>query len=363
MPAPAKPRTGLPLTNKRSFPKLITLDTITERQIRWMWFPYIPYGAATMIFGPGGVGKSHLTCDLAARITTGTPFPYTDTPAKNLQPRPVLMMSAEDEPDAVMVPRLRRAGADLSLIAIPETLFTLDGDGLKGVEHYIRELRPALAVVDPVVHYLGGKVDMYRANEVRPIIGGLHQLAMRTETAIILVHHAKKGAGSDRGAVDDWERAMGSADFTNAVRSSVFVNRDSTGEGKVFRHVKSNYAREGDPLGFTFDDDGVEWTGVAETNAPASAPGSKQRNTTAVARAQAFLSATLAAGPVPATEIAQRATDENIAPATLNRAKAGMVESFGKRDPDTGKLQWWWKLSATRTPLTGAIINEPTAAQ
>ena len=47
-------------------------------------------------------------------------------------------------------------------------------------------------ILDPMQAYLGEKVDMNRANEVRTVMKGLTQVANQTGCAIVLVGHLNK---------------------------------------------------------------------------------------------------------------------------------------------------------------------------
>lgn len=320
-------------------PKLIWMNTVELKEVTWLWYPYIPAGSATMIFGPGGHGKSHIAVDIAARVTTGRPFPgeKDSLPAQN-----VLMMSAEDELDRVLGPRLVKAGADLSKVIAPNKQFTLDKEGLRFVEEYIDAASVGIVFVDPVVAYIGGKVDINKANETREFTGGLHQLAMRSGVPIVMVHHSRKG---NEGA--DWERAMGSVDFNNAVRSVMFVTTSPDGN-PIMKHVKANYSPTGPTQGFDFDDGHFRWTGIyTEDGTQSRKPGPKAAKIDGV---KAWLAKKLADGPVKAVQIEQAYKDMGYSRRTVLRAKEGLAQS--ELVSENGKLVWYWKLAGD--------IDDPT---
>lgn len=304
--------------------------------MHWLWYPYIPANSAVFLFGPGKAGKSHITVDLAARFSTGDFMPG-DEGGKRHPPMKVLMLSAEDEFDTVLVPRLRKAGADKRMIGFPPEPFTLDAVGLKRLERYIREFKPGVVFIDPIVHYMGGSVDMFRSNEVREVIGGLHQMAIRTQVSIVIVGHTRKG-----GEGDDWEKAMGSVDFINAVRSVLMTARTPDGI-KVLRHVSTNYAPEGLSIPYDFGENGFMWGepfpegGDKVKEAPGASKVGRERS-----KAVSFIREMLKNGPVQATEVLERAQDEGLNARTLSRAKAGVAESLAKRV--NGKMVWIWKL-------------------
>jgi len=330
-------------------PKLLRLDQVEEGQVQWLWYPYIPFGAATLLFGPGGVGKSHIICDLAARITKGRAFPHT-------QQRPeignVLIMSAEDDPGEVLKPRLRFAQADMRKVFCPDEEFTLDKKGFNLMKDFMSEAEATVIFIDPIVSYMGGKIDMFRANEVRTgTMQPLNHIARETGTALIAVGHERKNKG---GATQD--NAMGSADFVNAARSTLYAVEDKLGTAMF--HVKSNYAPKGAAISYSFGSDGeegddvLEWGELRDDPLPVWGSGGKSHFTDdegdsdmggAKAKSEAFLLAILKDGPVPAKEVELRVKDEGLNMRTINRAKKEIgVESVAKRSD--GKLIWYWQL-------------------
>ena len=38
--------------------KIISMDTIQREEIKWLWYPYIPYGKLTIVQGDPGEGKT-----------------------------------------------------------------------------------------------------------------------------------------------------------------------------------------------------------------------------------------------------------------------------------------------------------------
>ena len=59
-------------------PTLIGLETLSNVQkssVNWLWPGYLPAGKVAVLDGDPGVGKSMLTCELAARISVGAPMP------------------------------------------------------------------------------------------------------------------------------------------------------------------------------------------------------------------------------------------------------------------------------------------------
>jgi len=58
-----------------SQPVLVTMSDVKARSIDWLWPQRIAAGRLTLLVGRPGCGKSFLTCDMASRVSTGTPWP------------------------------------------------------------------------------------------------------------------------------------------------------------------------------------------------------------------------------------------------------------------------------------------------
>ena len=78
------------------------------REVKWLWYPYIPFGKLTIIQGDPGEGKTTFALRLAAACSTGRPMPGMES----LSPFNVIYQSAEDGLEDTIKPRLTEAGAD-----------------------------------------------------------------------------------------------------------------------------------------------------------------------------------------------------------------------------------------------------------
>lgn len=91
------------------------VQDVKAERVRWLWPRRIPRGKLVILDGDPGLGKSTVGLDLAARVSTASPFPdgsCTDYPAD------VIILSAEDSISDTIRPRLEAAGADLSRIRV-----------------------------------------------------------------------------------------------------------------------------------------------------------------------------------------------------------------------------------------------------
>ncbi|MQA85616.1 MAG: AAA family ATPase [Streptosporangiales bacterium] len=56
-------------------PGIVPLADVKHERVSWLWESRLPGGKLVILDGDPGVGKSTLTLDWAARVSTGTPWP------------------------------------------------------------------------------------------------------------------------------------------------------------------------------------------------------------------------------------------------------------------------------------------------
>src|SRR6266699_522383 len=85
--------------------RLIVTDgkDVTRRPVSWLWPGRIALGKLTLIIGDPGTGKSYLTHDLVAKVTTGNAWPDSSGKAPLTH---VIIVNAEDDPEDTLCPRL-----------------------------------------------------------------------------------------------------------------------------------------------------------------------------------------------------------------------------------------------------------------
>lgn len=333
---PVKQPTAQPL-------EFLVLDQIAPQDSRYLWYPYIPADRLTIIEGDPGVGKSWITCSIAAAISSGTRLPQMNV---TLPAQRVLMASTEDGMAETVVPRLLQLGADMKNIALIPHTFTLDKEGVARLEATVKGFSATLIFIDPLVAYIGGKVDMYRANEVRDVMQRLAAMAERTQSAVVVVRHLRK-EGNKKGK--DIYAGMGSIDFTAAARSVVSVSKMRGGD-RVFKHIKANNSPEGKPLQYDlnyeaepiqhvdtargvlvvetkWDKANFQWLGVYDKKL---VPETREPNTKPRKFDEAvdFLRAALLPGPQRASDLMVQARVLGISEKTLLRARRLTAETY-----------------------------------
>jgi hypothetical protein len=320
----------------------------------------MPLGETTGFTGLPGEGKSILTGIIIAAVTTGKKF--LDGTENTLGASEVLILSTEDRPETVLVPRLRAAGADLSkVIIVISTLTTAAGKGERSValDADIDLIRATLRenpnirlfVIDPVTNHLGRK-SMLKEQEVREI---LNKLSLDGVATLIVCHLNKN---TTLGAQ---QRTMGAGAFTGRARA-VFVFLSDPDDKDVHHMIstKANYAKasglryriETKPIklddGTTEEVPYVVYLGESTGDADALLDVSAKRRSdpTKTQRAQDFLQEFLTDGPQPQTECVKGADDLGISKRTLETAKRNL--KIASRKTDDG---WLWTLPSVPVAL------------
>jgi len=223
--------------------RLLRLAEVMEQPVTWLWPKYIAAGKLTLLIGDPDIGKSLFVCDLVARLTTGKPWPdgAPAAPVGN-----VLLLSSEDAPEDTLRPRIRVAGGDLFRVSIVDSVRDEQGHQravslVKDVElldflvrdHWIRAI-----VIDPVMGFVGGKMNTGLDNAVREGLTPLARMAERRGCAVLGLMHM----GKDRGRTALY-RAMGSIAFVGVARSVLYIVRDDHGQ-RFLTRSKGNYLRD-----------------------------------------------------------------------------------------------------------------------
>lgn len=246
-----------------------------EDNTRFLWYPYLPVGDYSVLMAPGGVGKTILSCGIAAAVSTGKALPGEEFDGEG---KPVLIISAEDRGE-VLKKRLKLSGADLSMVYILDCTDSVGmniSDAYDEFEATVKTYAPALVIVDPWHGFLGENVNINKVNALRPIFQKLARLAKQCECAIILISHVNKRAQGENAN----DAATGSSDFINASRSAFRVIFDETDEDcRILVHTKSNYATYGKSVRYRIDDGGVVWDGFSEVTKQTLEAAARRRST------------------------------------------------------------------------------------
>ena len=335
--------------------KIIRMSEVESEPVPWLWEPYIPYGAISLIQGDGGMGKTTLSLAIAASVTRGDVLPAVSDISENykdgggysapgfLSSANVIVQNGEDSLNRTIKPRLEKLNADC------DRIFSIDDGDVpltytdKRIEQTIFETNAKLVIIDPVQAFWG-KANMNAANGVRPVLKQLGAVAERTGCAIILVGHLRKSGGRAS------YRGLGSIDIFAAARSVLTVGRaDMNSNIRIVVHNKSNLAPAGPAQTFGLDSaTGFYWAGETDADVDdvmSCAGRTRSENKSTVA--QSFIKNLLHNGAVPSADILQMAQERGIAEKTLQRAKSEMGVFSRKIDG-----VWCWEL-----PIEGVFTE------
>mgnify|MGYP003212730025 CR=1 FL=1 len=229
------------MEEKRTELKMIKMSEVQSQEIEWLWYPFIPYGKLTIVQGDPGDGKTILILNIAAKLSKGEGL---DNDMKLTEPMNIIYQTAEDGLADTVKPRLEKAGADCERIVVIDESDKSLSMADERLEEAIIQTGARMLILDPIQAYLGGDMDMNRANEARDMTKRLGALAEKYKCAIILIGHMNKASGNKAAY-----RGMGSIDFFAVARSVLLVGRV---EGEPYIRavvqIKNNLAQFGQQM-------------------------------------------------------------------------------------------------------------------
>ncbi len=229
---------------------LQTFADTPEGTLSWVWHGVIPCGILSLIAGKQGLGKSFVMCDLAARVSTGSPMPD----GKQQQPGNVLMLAREDDARLVLMPRVKAAGADQARIHWSIFSNVETGEPMDLTEHIaelsktVTENKIGLIFVDTFAAFAPAGTDSNAGQAVRAMLDPLTRLARETGAAVVVVAHLRKSGQGEGEAMD---AIAGSAQMTAGVRVAFMLEAGHV-EGERWVHVVKSNLGKCNSTGWTF---------------------------------------------------------------------------------------------------------------
>lgn len=336
-----------------------TMSEIEARPIDWLWPGRIAKGKVSMIVGNPGLGKSQVCASLTSVVSRGGQWPVDRSPCAQGS---VVILSAEDDPEDTIRPRLEAAEADLERVHILDAIrcqnehgedakrgFDLTAD-VSRLGALLDELEDvALVIIDPITAYLGD-ADSHKNAEVRALLAPLAEMASRHGAAVIAVSHLTKSSG-----MDALLRVQGSIGFAAAARAVWGVAKDKDNPSRrLFMPLKNNlgtdtngfaYTVEGFKLpGTEIETSHVMWESELVTQTADEIFGQTDQThdeRRSLSDAKDFLRSLLENGPVLKNDIQRDADGAGHSWATMRRAQQDLgVIAFkeGFRTP------WKWRM-------------------
>ena len=314
----------------------VRADTVKKREMQWLWHNWLPRGTLTMFTGDPEAGKSTIICELAARLSRGELLPGETEPRK---PEVVWILSSEDASDTTIVWRLENQGGDLSRIWLVDKQSSLDQAALREIAEFIRAQGVTLVVIDTLTTWMGGDIDMNRANEIMAWLNKLTEIAHSTGATFILVRHKRKGSADD----NKLYTGLGSIGFTASVRSEIMAIVRKDGQ-RVLEKTKGNVGAKPPKLAYNIgpNPDPTNSHGVLAWNQawiePITTKTTSGRPKTYIA-ALAWLAERLKDGPVPVQTLMEEGSHRHFTARTLRMVR----EEIGNA-VKTGQNGWVWQL-------------------
>jgi RecA-family ATPase len=203
--------------------------TLLSAEQRWLIEGLWGAEAVGIVGGEPKCCKSFLALDMAVAVASATPclrrFPVA-------RPGRVLLFAAED---ALSIVRQRLDGIcaavglcladlDLQVITAPTLRLDLELDRNR-LDDTVRALHPTLLILDPFVRL--HRIDENVSADVAPLLDYLRGLQRRYQTAVALVHHARKGGAHLRAG----QALRGSSELHAWGDSNLYLRRTGDGDG------------------------------------------------------------------------------------------------------------------------------------
>jgi hypothetical protein len=190
---------------------------------RWLIDSLWADEAVGIVGGEPKCCKSFLALDMAVAVASGRPCLRHFTVPRSGR---VLLFAAED---ALHIVRHRLDGicsavdvqlpqVDIQVITAPSVRLDLEQDR-RSLSDTVAELQPRLLILDPFVRL--HRIDENISGEVAPLLAFLRELQRRFHVAVVLVHHARKGAGNERAG----QALRGSSEFHAWGDSNLYLRR------------------------------------------------------------------------------------------------------------------------------------------
>lgn len=293
------------------------------RELRWLVDELWGDGAVGIVGAEPKSFKTFLALHLAVAVASGAPCLRRFRVSRRGR---VLLFAAED---ALHVVRSRLAGIaaasgvgldDLPIDVITVPIVRLDvPDHQRKLRETVEQVRPRLLVLDPFVRL--HRVDENAAAEVAPILAFLRELQRRYETAVLLVHHARKGAAHARAG----QALRGSSELHAWGDSNLYLRRKR--DDSVVLTVEHRAAPSRGDLRLALREDGDSVAlAVCDEATPATAEPAATEAKSATAQIEDVLRA--ATTPLSQREVrdACKLRTKSVCEALTALVKAGRVE-------------------------------------
>jgi len=196
---------------KYTYKKIETFISLSEfmkqgsEEVEWLLKGIIPKSGITILAAKPKVGKTLLTFNLALCVASGRPYLGRET-----RQGAVILIQMED-PQDLMKQRFKVMGyGEECPICICQKMLNLNKN-FNELMDKIEKYRPVLVIFDPLI-YLTNIKDENSAVDVANAFKPLRKIALEKETAVLVVHHHRKGENNSEEAMRGSSAIMGAVD-------------------------------------------------------------------------------------------------------------------------------------------------------
>lgn len=334
---------------QRNVPLIEPIADTEAESLAWLWPGWIPGNKISLLVGPDGIGKSMISLDIAARLTTGRPWPDEDPQTPPRPPANVLILTEVEDASDTIRPRLVALGADTNRVFIlkeignlvptlnKSTLFSLEGTMQLLVDTVRSIPNCRLLVIDPLSTYwesVGRNRPMFLAE--------FTEMARRLRLAVLIINRVPRFADAARAV---WTVVPDGHDPERRLLVPVKNNLAADNRGMGFRITAS--AKPHIPR-LTWEKEIVDVSALESPSGTRSLPRCS-RPPSRREMARVWLEVQLRDGPRFSQELLAEARSEQIAERTLRRAFEDLKGEA--RKGATGL--WLWNLPVPKDSVTG----------
>jgi len=313
---------------------------------------WVPLGMLTMVLGPPGMGKSAFALGgLARPVIVGGSRWFNGARGPRVSGN-VLWCDTEGT-NAITVHRIKEWGLPPERLLVPyanDPLLSInlaEEKHLEQVEAVIEKYGARLTVVDSLRGAHGGDEN---SSKVAEVLKKLADIAERTKSAIVIVHHSRKIGRDEEFSADS---SRGSNAIVAMVRSQLGIDQpDHSSEWRRLQMLKENLGLKPQPIGFTIGNGGLTF----------GASPVKQLRETRRDEAEDWLRDNMEPGQwYSASKLKDEAGQRGYSANALQRARENLGIVKPKHVKKVG-TQWQWKLPSPRKRKGARNYGQETTA-
>jgi len=306
---------------------LKTLSEFEEKDVEWIWYPYLARGELTIVEGDPESKKSFMIQAVARHLADGRELP-SRWPDYQPDPGNVVLFDCENSGDTVLKRRFRYLRLrNHDRIIIKEDPFQMIDTDIDKILLAIRRTRPLLVVFDTVNDYLDSAKSTNNGRDVTQALQPFRKLAKELNCAVVLIRHLTKD--SNKKAL---YRGQGSISFVGKARIVITVAPHPEEEGVSCMAVtKLSLGKKPKTLTYEVRDESTSeerhafsfcWGGHIDLTAEQLVNPDKEQGRPPQERDEAkdFLLEALEEGPVEVRRLERMADARSISMSTLRRA-------------------------------------------